>query len=787
VTEAALTFLEWLRPGGPWVLTAIAPERAGAMTRTCLGPAEVVEFLAAHAGASNVYYSLNPTTGPVSRKPSRADVRSMEFLHVDVDPRKDADQAEERARILGLLSDRLPPGVPRPSAVVDSGGGYQALWRLSDPVEINGEEAAYEAAKRYNVQLELVFGADHCHNVDRILRLPGTTNFPDARKRARGRKQAPSTAEWLEDATYPLRAFTPAPDVQRAAPTGFSASKARVSGNVRRLQSLDELPSSVSPLCKIVISHGFDPSNPGRWPSRSEPLFWVCCELARQGVDDETIFSIITDREWKISDSVLERGAGAEKYALHQIDRAKEETIAPELRTLNEQFAVVLSGGKCRVIMETEDAIDEDHMRSRIEYVSFADFANFYSNRRIEVTAERGQVVSTPLGKWWLHHPARREYRDVVFSPGKEVPGCYNLWKGFAFEARSAIERCQMFLDHMREVVCSGNEDHYDYLVRWMATAVQRPGDPGHVAVVLRGRQGTGKNKFADTFGALFGRHYLMVRDSNHLFGTFNAHMRDCCVLFANEAFWAGNKKHEAMLKSLVTEATIMSEGKGENAMVARNCVKLIMASNEDWVVPANHDDRRFFVLDVAPTRRQDTTHFARMTAQMRDGGYEALLHHLLSMDLTGFDVRRAPQTCGLQDQKVLSFAPEQAWWYEKLMAGRTFEDRDGWLEQVAVTDLTCDYVTSCSRFGTHNRGSSIALARFLDKATGGSVRKVQWSGTRMVRQVDGTTREVVRARAYCLPDLARARAVWDASFGGPYSWPEPEKLVEMPEGAIHF
>ena len=53
---------------------------------------------------------------------------------------------------------------------------------------IDGKEAQYEDAKLYNVQLELLFGGDNCHNVDRILRLPGTINIPDAKKLKKGRK-----------------------------------------------------------------------------------------------------------------------------------------------------------------------------------------------------------------------------------------------------------------------------------------------------------------------------------------------------------------------------------------------------------------------------------------------------------------------------------------------------------------------------------------------------------------------------------------------------------------------
>jgi len=46
---------------------------------------------------------------------------------------------------------------------------------------------ACEEAEAYNRQLELVLEGDHCHNIDRIMRLPGTWNIPNAKKRAAGR------------------------------------------------------------------------------------------------------------------------------------------------------------------------------------------------------------------------------------------------------------------------------------------------------------------------------------------------------------------------------------------------------------------------------------------------------------------------------------------------------------------------------------------------------------------------------------------------------------------------
>ena len=116
-----------------------------------------------------------------------------------------------------------------------------------------------------------------------------------------------------------------------------------------------------------------------------------------------------------------------------------------------------------------------------------------------------------------------------------------------------------------------GDEKVLTYLLCWMARAVQKPNTPGEVAIVLRGGKGTGKTVFADVFGRLFGRHYSAVADAKYIVGNFNAHLRDCVVLFGDEAFWAGDRKHESVLKALITGRTLVIESKGIDAETATN------------------------------------------------------------------------------------------------------------------------------------------------------------------------------------------------------------------------
>ena len=84
-----------------------------------------------------------------------------------------------------------------------------------------------EEARRYNQQLEIVFGGDSCSNIDRIMRLPFTINTPDEKKRRKRRKRRKPALATLVRANmelrYPIERFTAAPVVQMAGTSGISS------------------------------------------------------------------------------------------------------------------------------------------------------------------------------------------------------------------------------------------------------------------------------------------------------------------------------------------------------------------------------------------------------------------------------------------------------------------------------------------------------------------------------------------------------------------------------------
>jgi hypothetical protein len=127
--DEAISFLEQLRPGGPWVLTAIMPD-GPTVTTTVRTAIEIESFIQEHNGKRNQYYSVNPTRMSMSKKAAKKDIAAIEYLLGDLDPRNDETSEQAKARYL----TRLETFEPKATALVDGGNGIQGLWRLNPSI-----------------------------------------------------------------------------------------------------------------------------------------------------------------------------------------------------------------------------------------------------------------------------------------------------------------------------------------------------------------------------------------------------------------------------------------------------------------------------------------------------------------------------------------------------------------------------------------------------------------------------------------------------------------------------
>ncbi len=147
-----------------------------------------------------------PKPDAPDKKLGKVDIAKVRAVCIDLDPDKKVLKEEggferERERLAERMFElREDPRFP-PTFTVDSGGGHQAFWRLSESVPV-GEDFAQAEAQGYGFVRH--FGGDSVHNLDRIMRLPGPLNVLDAGKRKLGRKPAQARLVYDSGKTYRL-------------------------------------------------------------------------------------------------------------------------------------------------------------------------------------------------------------------------------------------------------------------------------------------------------------------------------------------------------------------------------------------------------------------------------------------------------------------------------------------------------------------------------------------------------------------------------------------------------
>ncbi len=131
----------------------------------------------AKASADSEGDAINPV------KPGgKANLSELAALWVDID--LDQDDIIGHRHEMEIKLEQLPV---EPSMIVWSGGGLHAYWLLEEPIDISNGEAVLEVEASLKGLCDFL-GADRAAtDASRVMRIPGTWNYPNAKKRAAGR------------------------------------------------------------------------------------------------------------------------------------------------------------------------------------------------------------------------------------------------------------------------------------------------------------------------------------------------------------------------------------------------------------------------------------------------------------------------------------------------------------------------------------------------------------------------------------------------------------------------
>jgi hypothetical protein len=461
------------------------------------------------------------------------------------------------------------------------------------------------------------------------------------------------------------------------------------------------------------------------------------------------------------------RAAKALKKAATEAQRS---AIEHRLREFNEAYGCCYFGAKFALVREVLTATGWEP-----EFIAPRDVAYYHAPEIVE-----GEPV---FSQWMAWRERNRFDGGVTFEPGVsfrtgprpiQQGGAYNAWQGYAYEPKDG--ECGPILDHVRDVWCSGLDEHYEAVMNHLAGMVQNPGLAGlPLLALVSEKEGAGKNIIVEEiFLPLYGTHGIVLDRPEALTGRFNSHLGWCAFAYVNEAIWGGDRQREGAYKTLFVDKWRPLEKKFRDIIMVRNFTKGILASNEAWFAPISVRDRRHLVPEMSGHRVGDIPYFKALAKHIREGGREAFLAKLLAREVD-FDMLRQPpdlRSPAKAEAMMRSAGTIDRFLHEILSIGEI--PRDGFstgqweTHQIGVArSLLFDaYVEWCYRhaFGRPETQTAFGRRLFVD-----TFRECFVDPDREVRD------RMNHQRLVTIKPLPAARAAYAAALGRTDLWPEFE------------
>ena len=266
------------------------------------------------------------------------------------------------------------------------------------------------------------------------------------------------------------------------------------------------------------------------------------------------------------------------------------------------------------------------------------------ANRMVIKVAHMRLTYGSDAVKAWLGSPERRLVMkdDVVFDPTGTVEKVahVNLFDGFELEPKAgSCEKVLQVLEHL----CEGRGEVFNWIMRWIALPLQRPGTKMATAVVMHGAEGTGKNLFWNAVQRIYGRYGTIIGQAQ-LESEFNGWLSAKLFVIGNEVLGRKEKwELRGALKHLVTEDLIYINEKNMPERVEHNHANMVFLSNELQPLVLGRGDRRYLVIDCWRLHPGGKEFFAAALQELNNGGLEALYDHLLKLDLGDFTPHTHP------------------------------------------------------------------------------------------------------------------------------------------------
>ena len=615
-------------------LVAIVPD--GPLTAKWFGSdhAAAMEWALAQTGA-NVYFTINQTHSGVAIKPTKDDIRAVRFAHVDIDP-PETGPWDRDAALIALLAQN-------PSVVIDSGNGWQGLWRLTH------DDADIEETNR---GIAHALGADpRVHNKDRLFRVPGTTNYPNAAKRARGRTPQPTSlilAEPHAFAPETLRTHYPAP---------ARTSRQGVDGGYDGPWEEYDPPLPSNRLRDLLWE---DIPTGGR----SEHAAKVAHYMGREGYSHAQIMGTLMNPQWPWAGTIQDQAdperqarrkligvvvwpKGEDMFPDEDVHSTHPLTLTPPsvtraklggygTRKHGSMFMGIIEQMDhfkgCvyvihtdRILMPDGSEVNQSRFDSLMGGHTFAiDDVNEKTTKSAWEAFLKNNAFTAPIVHSTCFRPELDPFEVIQDGTWRLV----NTYQPIATPRTTGDP--EPFLRHMRTLFPDDRDRRI--LLTYMASLVQNPGVKFQWWPVIQGAKGNGKTLLLSIMAFCVGDQYSHLPNTSKMTRNginFNGWLKGKLFLGMDEVYSSHRRDFLEEFKPYVTNRRLPIESKGVDEYTGDNRANGIMLTNHKDGVPVDKDERRYAVFFTAQQTAEDC---------FRDGLTPSHFHTLWSwMDAEGF------------------------------------------------------------------------------------------------------------------------------------------------------
>lgn len=237
----------------------------------------------------------------------------------------------------------------------------------------------------------------------------------------------------------------------------------------------------------------------------------------------------------------------------------------------------------------------------------------------------------------WQHRESYRGW-GMEYNIASTTSGCINLFRGFQAKRISYEQNdndIQIINDHIRDIMCNGKKDIYDWLIKILAWIIKKSEKTG-VMPLLIGPEGVGKTMVLEWFA----NHILGLENSfccgtlEEITGRFGGMLENKRGVFVNEVKGASRHDQEK-LRNLITDYFINMEKKGENSRQIKSNICIIGISNHYDQHLIKKGQRRIVAIECASKPRE--TQYYEKLASVLSNNADKYYSYLMDVDLTNF------------------------------------------------------------------------------------------------------------------------------------------------------